>query len=380
MNCPAWLLKIVSTYLKGRSLTVRWQSKQSRTLPLNSGAGQGTILGLFLFCVTFNGAGPKPHTEPLGRTITQPRRTREPIRTGKKKWVDDLTVTVPIRLQDKLIQDPSPPVIGPPTYHNRTGQILQENSNDMQSELDLLQQYCLESKMAINQKKSVCMLFNRALRHDFMPKLNLNQGNPLAVVEEMKLVGYQLRTDLKTISNTNYIVKRAWKRMWVVRRLKTLGASEQDLLKVLRAQVLSVLQFATPAWSTLLTVAESTKIESVLKTGLYLVYGNRFKSFNWALRQAKMCSLEDQRTKMFKSFTQDCLKSTKFRNWFMVTEETDTHGVITRHQKPRFKPVYTRTSAYARSAIPQMVRLANSLKTADTQTQIILNSGQIITV
>ena len=83
---------------------------------------------------------------------------------------------------------------------------------------------------------------------------------------------------------------------------------------------------------------------------------------------------------MFKSFTKDCLKSTKFRNWFMVTEETDTHGVITRHQKPRFKPVYTRTSAYARSAIPQMVRLANSLKTADTQTQIILNSGQIITV
>ena len=291
-----------------------------------------------------------------------------------------MTVTVPIRLQDKLIQDQSPPVIGPPTYHNRTGQILQENSNDMQSELDLLQQYCLESKMAINQKKSVCMLFNRALKHDFMPKLNLNQGNPLAVVEEMKLVGYQLRTNLRTISNTNYIVRRAWKRMWVVRRLKTLGASEQDLLKVLRAQVLSVLQFATPAWSTLLTVAESTKIESVLKTGLYLVYGNRFKSFNWALRQARMCSLEDQRTKMFKSFTQDCLKSTKFRNWFMVTEDTDTHRVITRHQKPRFKPVYTRTSAYARSAIPQMVRLANSLKTADTQTQIILNSGQIITV
>ncbi len=63
--------------------------------------------------------------------------------------------------------------------------------------------------------------------------------------------------------------------MWVVRRLKSMGASETDLLKVLRAQVLSVLQFATPAWSTLLTVLESARIESVLKTGLFLVYGDR---------------------------------------------------------------------------------------------------------
>ena len=75
------------------------------------------------------------------------------------------------------------------------------------------------------------MLFNRAVKHDFMPKLYLNQDSPLEVVEEMKLVGYQLRSDLRTKSNSNYIVKRAWKRMWIVRRLKGLGASEQDLLK-----------------------------------------------------------------------------------------------------------------------------------------------------
>ena len=65
LNCPGWLIKIVARYLTGRSLTIRWQSKQSRDLPLNSGAGQGMILGLFLFCIIFNGAGPKPSIEPL---------------------------------------------------------------------------------------------------------------------------------------------------------------------------------------------------------------------------------------------------------------------------------------------------------------------------
>ena len=70
------------------------------------------------------------------------------------------------------------------------------------------------------------MLFNRAKKHDFNLELCLEPGTSLEVVEQMKLVGYQLRSDLKTISNTQYIIRRAWKRMWVVRRLKSLGASE----------------------------------------------------------------------------------------------------------------------------------------------------------
>ena len=224
------------------------------------------------------------------------------------------------------------------------------------------------------------MLFNRAIKIDFMPELYISQGKTQEVVEQMKLVGYQLRTDLKTISNTNYIVKRARKRMWVVRRLKMLGAGEQDLLNVLRAQVLSVLQFATPAWSTMLTVAESARIESVLRTGLHLVYGDKYGSFTWALKEANMCSLEDQRKNMFRTFTQGCIKSNKFKNWFVMNDAEDQPGTITRQKKPRFKPVHTRTSAYARSAIPQMVQMANSMKPPKSQTQIILNSGQILDI
>ena len=165
--------------------------------------------------------------------------------------------------------------------------------------------------------------------------------------------------------------------MWIVRRLKALGASEQDLLKVLRAQVLSVLQFASPAWSTLITAHESARIESVLKTGLFLVYGHRYESFSWALREANWSSLEDQRTRYFEKFTQNCLKNKKFQNWF-VRMEDNTEGVVTRRRKQRFKPVHARTAAYARSAIPQMVKVANSQQKSDSQTRITLNSGQIL--
>ena len=126
--------------------------------------------------VTFNGAGPKPSTEPLGETITQSRKRRRPIKTGKKKWVDDLSLYVPIRLQDMLIHDSREQQISPAQYHNRTGQMLAEQQNEMQSELDSLNEYCRLSKMSINQEKSKCMLFNRSRKHDSMPELYLNRG------------------------------------------------------------------------------------------------------------------------------------------------------------------------------------------------------------
>ena len=220
------------------------------------------------------------------------------------------------------------------------------------------------------------MLFNRAKKHDFSPKLSLIPGQELELVEELKLVGYQQRSDMRTISNTEYIVKRAWKRMWVVRRLKALGATEQELLNVLRAQVLSVLQFATPAWSTLLTGQESNRIESVLRTGLYLVYGERFRSFSWALREAKMFSMKEQRTRMFEKFTRDCIGSSKFKKWFVRTEED--RGTVTRTKKPIFKPVPGRTQGFLRSAIPQMTKLANSPGFLASNKKLVLNSGLIV--
>ena len=107
----------------------------------------------------------------------------------------------------------------------------------------------------------------------------------------MKLVGYQ------------NIFGRARKRMWIMRRLVALGSSVLDLLSVLRYQVLSVLQFAVPAWTTMTSQAESRIIESMQKTGLYLIYGTRYRSYNWTFREAAMKTQAEQRNIIFEVFT-----------------------------------------------------------------------------
>ena len=239
----------------------------------------------------------------IGSIITQPRKKRKPIPAGKKKWVDDLSLTSHVNLRENLITDTRADTVRPVPYHSRTGHRLPAQNNPMQSELDTLSEYCRQAKMSINRQKTKCMLFNRAKNYDFTPELCLSEEARLDVVEEMKLVGYNIRSDLRTKSNTTYIVGRAWKRMWIIRRLKSLGASVTDLLSVLRCQVLSVLQFAVPAWTTMISQAESRSIEAVQKTGLYLIYGPRYESYNWALKEANMKTQSEQRSAIFKKFT-----------------------------------------------------------------------------
>ena len=82
------------------------------------------------------------------------------------------------------------------------------------------------------------MLCNTRIKWDFEPELTLDGVNNLEIVEELQIVGFMLQNDMKTWSNTAYITTKAYNRMWLIRRLKALGASTTQLLDCLQKQVL----------------------------------------------------------------------------------------------------------------------------------------------
>ena len=71
------------------------------------------------------------------------------------------------------------------------------------------------------------MLFNTAKKNAFTPALKIN-NEALEVVEEMKLLGVKITTDLKWNSNTKFITTKTYARLWMMRRLKLLGASNSE--------------------------------------------------------------------------------------------------------------------------------------------------------
>ena len=78
--------------------------------------------------------------------------------------------------------------------------------------------------MRINEKKTKLMVFNPCTSLDFMPEFQVGD-NQLEVVEKIRLLRLILRTDMTWKSNTKHIVFNAYKKLWIVRRLKEMDAN-----------------------------------------------------------------------------------------------------------------------------------------------------------
>ena len=94
------------------------------------------------------------------------------------------------------------------------------------------------------------MIFNTARKYDATPQLTLSGPgvNSLEVVETFKLLGVINRSDLRWCDNTDYLFKKGYSKLWLVRRLKVLGANKSEMFDVYVKQVRSILELAgTPA-------------------------------------------------------------------------------------------------------------------------------------
>ena len=201
----------------------------------------------------------------------------------KKKLIDDFTLAASLDLKKCLV--PTQNIVRPEPYRARTGHILPREANLLQDEIDSAVLLSQERKMLLNPLKTKAMLFNPHRIYDFVPTLTAGEQH-IDVVEEQKILGYILRSDMRTISNTEYICKRVYKRMWILRRLKSLGCPIQELLTVLQQQIISICEVSVPFWGPMITQVESNMLERCLKTGLHIIYQEQYTSFHQILKLA----------------------------------------------------------------------------------------------
>ena len=232
-------------------MIVRYQGAKFTPRALPGGGPQGTLLGLLLFIMLINEVGFKNQMNNTGEMITSKKNLREANKIHLK-FVDDLTIAESIHLKESLKNVTNRPL--PDNYHSRTGHELMPEKSSVYSEIRNIQNYAQKNDMKLNLKKSKFMLFNQCKTFDFMPSFEL-EGCQIELVEDMKILGVIISSDMKFSKNTQYIVKRAYKRIWMLKRLHNLGASVNQMLDVYIKQVRSILELAVPAWHSSLTLS-----------------------------------------------------------------------------------------------------------------------------
>ena len=235
-----------------------------------------------------------------GERITEKLNRRKPLPYTHLKYVDDMSILESLNLKETLIDNPAVNPPRPLAYHDRTNHVFPTESILLQKELINLQKYCETNQMSLNEKKCKVMIFNPNKAYAMMPQLTLSGMGDcfLEVVEKFKLLGIVVRSDLKWWDNTDYICQKGYSRLWLLRRLKCLGASVSELVDVYQKQVRSVLELAVPVWQPALTGKEKTQIERVQKCALHIILGANYHSYTVALNQIGCESLEDRRVKI----------------------------------------------------------------------------------
>ena len=201
------------------------------------------------------------------------------------------------------------------------------------------------------------MLFNPTIIYDFIPELQM-EGHELETVEQMKLLGLTIRNDLSWQSNTDEMTTKANSRLWIVKRLKKLGANQDDLKDIYCKQVRSILEFGVPAWNYGITKQQSNDIERVQKAFLYIVLGNRYSNYNTALDTIGLETLEQRRMKLCENFAQNAVKDPKHKHWF---EEYKQCGAKTRSEKTQYITPLYRLERFHKSPIPYLTEILNNI-------------------
>ena len=207
--------------------------------------------------------------------------------------------------------------------------------------------------MKINSEKCGLMLYNFS-RKKFEPSLRYD-GRELKVIEKTKLLGVQCSVDGKWTDHINYIAEKGRRRLYFLRRLKDLGASETTLKDLYILFVRSVLETSAPLWTGALLHNKklSATLSRVQNSALRIIRPD-LDSMS-AATVLGIGPLEQHRLKISIKCAKQMSEDPRFSYLFPM----NTNSIQLRNTK-RFKEVSWRKTRLGYSAIPFFQKLLNA--------------------
>ena len=311
LGLPVNLVSWLTDFLSGRSQAVRYQGCVSSAQHLTCGVPQGTKMGPLCFLILINDAlGDTPH---------------------RWKYVDDCTVGVPV---DNTSPDYTP----------------------LQTTLDKLHDWTVQNKVTINHNKTVVMHVHTSADDIAPPHITVGD-HALQVVQSTKLLGITVDNRLTWKEHITNTVRAASYRLYMLRRLKSLGAPADDLKTIYTAFILPKLTYASPAWSSSLNVTQQRQLERVQKRACRTILGTAYISYQDALTTLNLPSLTDRHHETLRTFGADLLHHPRHRHLLPPPAPRPPRAV--RHHNI-LKPIRARTDRYKKSPIPSIVNILNN--------------------
>ena len=198
------------------------------------------------------------------------------------------------------------------------------------------------------------MIFNFCKSYQFGTRLFINDSL-LQQVNEIRLLGVVIKDDLSWSSNTKYLVKRAYTRMLILRKLSEFKVPKSDMITIYILFIRSVIEQSFVVWSSSLTQEDIASFERVQKIALKIIYKDDYQSYENALNKSKLPTMKDRYHSLLLRFAIKCTKNDKTKDILPLATYSNA---ARRHE--RYKVPFASKQRYFDSAIPTMARMLNT--------------------
>ena len=155
--------------------------------------------------------------------------------------------------------------------------------------------------MKLNPEKSKFMVVNYTDNYQFNTRLRI-ENNSLKQVKETKLLGVLVNDQLSWHANTDFIVKKAYKRMIILHNLFHFSLPISELVNIYILYIRSVLESSAVVWHSSITKLEENRIERVQKTALKIILADRYEDYTTALVETGLDTLSERRKILCRKF------------------------------------------------------------------------------
>ena len=234
-------------------------------------------------------------------------------------------------------------------------QIVPASNLKTQGYLNEINDWTDAKEMKLNERKTKCMIINFSRKNKFTTDLKL-KGESLDIVDEARLLGVLLTSDLKWAANTNKIVRNANIAMKCLHIAKKFTSNVAELKQIYISKVRSHLEYGVNVWSSGLTKHQNFSIERVQKSSMKVIFGKYFKNYTSALKDLNLDTLETRRRKLNLNFAKKCLKLKNMEALFPL--KTSLHSMKRRNDE-KYVINKAKTLRYKVSSVPNMQSLLN---------------------
>ena len=211
--------------------------------------------------------------------------------------------------------------------------------------------------MLVNNDKSSVMMFTTSRTKAFPAEIFLN-GKNLEVKQKMRILGVIVSSDLRWEENTDHICKKAYKNMWVLRRMKSLKMDIFTIMDYYMNEVRVYLELAAPVWHSGLTLKLSADIERVQRVAVSVLLGRADFDYGRSCALLGLKPLNVRRQELCKRFAMKtaspgCRHNDLFR---IQSSGHNTRGEFYREH-------FCHSNRFYKSALPYLTRTLNQMWT-----------------